>query len=82
LAAALAGGFGLAFLRENLDTSFKRGDELRDYTDVPVLATIPAISTRGRILEQRRSQRILILASALVLVVGVVSIHIYGTLFF
>ena len=82
LAAALAGSFGLAFLRETLNTSFKRGDELRDYTDVPVLATIPAISTRGRILEQRRSQRILILASALVLVVGVVSIHIYGTLFF
>jgi succinoglycan biosynthesis transport protein ExoP len=82
LVAALAGGFGLAFLRENLDTSFKRGDELGDYTDVPVLATIPAISTRGSILEQRRAQRILVLASGLFLVVGIVSIHLYGTLFF
>lgn len=82
LAAALAGGFGLAFLQETLNTSFKRAEELRDYTDVPVLATIPAISTRGRILEQRRAQRILVLASGLVLVVGIVSIHLYGTLFF
>jgi polysaccharide chain length determinant protein (PEP-CTERM system associated) len=82
LAAALAGSFGLAFLQETLNTSFKRAEELRDYTDLPVLATIPAVGTRGRILEQRRSQRILILASAMVLVVGVVSIHIYGTLFF
>lgn len=82
LAAALAGSFGLAFLQETLNTSFKRGDEFRDYTDVPVLATIPAISTRGSILEQRRAQRILVLASGLVLVVGIVSIHLYGTLFF
>jgi polysaccharide chain length determinant protein (PEP-CTERM system associated) len=82
LAAALAAGFGLAFVRENLDTSFKRGDDFRDYADVPLLATIPAVSTRGSILEQRRSRRMLVLTSGLVLVVGIVSIHLYGTFFF
>jgi len=79
---ALAGGFGLAFLRENLDTSLKRGDELRDHTDLPLLATIPATNTRGSILEQRRAQRMLVLASGMILIVGVVSIHLFGTLYY
>jgi polysaccharide chain length determinant protein (PEP-CTERM system associated) len=80
LALALGAGFGAAFLRENLDTSFKRAEELRDNPNLPLLATIPAIITRGSILEQRRAQRMLVLASVAMLVVGVVSIHIYGKL--
>jgi polysaccharide chain length determinant protein (PEP-CTERM system associated) len=82
LAVALAAGFGAAFLRETLDTSFKRAEELRDNPNLPLLATIPAIITRGSILEQRRAQRMLVLASVAMLVVGVVSIHIYGKLLY
>jgi polysaccharide chain length determinant protein (PEP-CTERM system associated) len=80
--AGLAGAFGLVFLQDNLDTSFKRAEELREYSDVPLLATIPAVSSRGSILEQRRSQRILVFVSGLGLVVGIVSIHFLSPLFF
>ncbi len=82
LAAGLAAAFGLAFVQDNLDTSFKRAEELREYSDVPLLATIPAVSSRANILEQRRSQRILVFVSGLVWVVGIVSVHFFTTMFF
>ena len=82
LVIALAAGFGSAFMRENLNTSFNRVEELREITTLPLLATLPAISTRGSILEQRRSQRMLVFASAIVFVVGAISIHLYGRLFY
>ena len=43
---ALALGIGLVFLLQWLDTSFSSVDELRAFTHVPVLATIPVIVTR------------------------------------
>jgi polysaccharide chain length determinant protein (PEP-CTERM system associated) len=80
--AAIAASFGLVFLQENLNSSFKRGDEIRDHTSIPILATIPAVNTRGSILEHRRAQRMLVLASGIFLVVGIVSIRFYTTLLF
>ena len=80
LVIALAAGFGLAFVRENLDTSFNRVEDLRELTTLPVLATLPAITTRGSILEYRRSQRMLVFASAIFFVVGAISIHLYARL--
>ncbi|MGH7766567.1 MAG: hypothetical protein ACREQP_03875 [Candidatus Binatia bacterium] len=80
--AGLAGAFGLVFLQDNLDSSFKRAEELREYSDVPLLATIPVISSRTNVLEQRRSQRIFVFVSGLGLVVGIVSIHFFSPLFF
>jgi polysaccharide chain length determinant protein (PEP-CTERM system associated) len=82
LALALVSGLGVAFLQENLDSSFKRADDLRQNTSVPVLAVIPATSTRGSMLEQRRAQGMLVLASVMVLIVGAVSIHIYGAMLY
>ncbi len=82
LVAAIVGSFGLALVRENLDSSFKGGEELRSHSNLPLLAIIPAIVTRGTILEQRRAQGILVLASGMVIVVGVVSIHFLGALFY
>ena len=52
--AGLAGGFGLAFVWDNLDTSFKRSDEITGYVNIPLLATIPALVTRGTVLDERR----------------------------
>jgi polysaccharide chain length determinant protein (PEP-CTERM system associated) len=80
--AGLGGGFGLAFLLENLDTSFKRGDEINSYVDVPLLATLPSVITRGSVLEQRRSQGLLALACLAVLVVGVVCLRTLGPIYF
>jgi hypothetical protein len=78
----LGAGFGLAFVSDNMDTSFKRSDEINAYVNVPLLATIPALMTRGSVLEQRRSQGILVLASLGVLVVGVVCLRTFGSIYF
>ncbi len=82
LLAGLGGGFGLAFLWENLDTSFKRGDEVSSYVDVPLLATMPALMTRGTVLQQRRAQGLLMLASLGALVVGLVCVRMFGPIYF
>lgn len=44
---ALAAGIGAMLLAENLDTSFHSVGELRRFTTVPVLATIPFIQTQA-----------------------------------
>jgi polysaccharide biosynthesis transport protein len=82
LLVGLGAGFGLAFVSDNMDTSFKRSDEINAYVNVPLLATIPALMTRGSVLEQRRSQGILVLASLGVLVVGVVCLRTFGSVYF
>lgn len=43
---AFALGLGVIFLLEQMDGSFRSVDELRAFTNVPVLATIPRIQTR------------------------------------
>ncbi|HWP22868.1 MAG TPA: XrtA system polysaccharide chain length determinant [Candidatus Binatia bacterium] len=78
----LAAGFGLAFLWDNLDTSFKRSDEVSSYVNVPLLATMPALMTRGTILEQRRAQGIMVLASVGALAVGIVCVRMFGPMYF
>ena len=82
LLAGLGGGLGLAFLWDNLDTSFKRSDDVNAYVNVPLLATIPALITRSSVLEERRSQGVLVLVSLGVLVLGVVCLRTFGPLYF
>jgi polysaccharide chain length determinant protein (PEP-CTERM system associated) len=82
LLAGLGAGFGLAFVSDNMDSSFKRSDEINAYVNVPLLATIPALMTRGSVLEQRRSQGLLVLASLGVLVVGLVCLRTFGSTYF
>jgi protein tyrosine kinase modulator len=78
----LAGGFGLAFLWDNLDTSFKRGDEITGYVNIPLLATIPALVTRGAVLDERRGHGMLIFASVAILAVGIVCVRAFGPMYF
>jgi polysaccharide chain length determinant protein (PEP-CTERM system associated) len=82
LLAGLGGGFGLAFLWDNLDTSFKRSEDVNAYVNVPLLATIPALMTRSSVLEQRRSQGVFVLASLGVLIVGVFCLRTFGPMYF
>jgi len=77
LIAALGAGFGLAYLLETMDSSLKSGDELNGYINVPLLASIPAITTRGTVLHKRRQQALLILTSVGALAVGLVGIRFY-----
>jgi uncharacterized protein involved in exopolysaccharide biosynthesis len=82
LIAGLAGGVGLAFVWDTLDTSFKRSDELAGYVNIPLLATIPALVTRGTVLDERRTQGMLVAASIAVLAVGIVCVRLFGPRFF
>jgi len=59
--AALVVGFGLSFLMENFNTTFRNADELNAEIDLPLLASIPAIKTRGMILEKRRQQAVAVM---------------------
>lgn len=45
LAGALMSGVGLAFLRENLDQTYRSSKELEDVLKIPVLVSIPVITT-------------------------------------
>jgi uncharacterized protein involved in exopolysaccharide biosynthesis len=80
--AGLGGGMGLAFLLETLDTSFQKSDEVTNFVNVPLLATLPAVVTRGSVLEQRRARGLLALASIGTLAVGIVCVRIFGPMYF
>jgi uncharacterized protein involved in exopolysaccharide biosynthesis len=82
LLAGLSGGIALAFLLDNLDTSFKKSEEINAFANVPLLATLPAVITRGSVLEQRRAQGLLVLASIGTLAVGIVCVRILGPMYF
>lgn len=69
LCAGLAAGG--AMLAERRDTSFHGLDELREFTSVPVLATVPLIHTRRD--SVRRHLRAVLAALALVSVAGVLA---------
>jgi polysaccharide chain length determinant protein (PEP-CTERM system associated) len=82
LFAGLTGGVALAFLLDNLNTSFKRSEDINSCVNVPLLATIPTLITRGSVLEQRRTQGLLVLASIGTLAVGIVCVRIFGPMYF
>jgi hypothetical protein len=60
----------------------KNGDDLSSFVDLPILATIPTIVTRGAVLERRRAQGILGVSTLGVLAVGLVLIRLFGSRFF
>ncbi len=82
LLLGLAAGCGVAFLWDNINTSFWRGDEVIAYASLPLLATLPALITRGSVLEQRRAQGLLMLASIGTLALGIVCIRVFGPIYF
>jgi polysaccharide chain length determinant protein (PEP-CTERM system associated) len=82
LLLGLGAGAGLALVWDNVDTSFKRSEDLISYVNLPLLATIPASPTRGSVLEQRRAQGILVFASIGALAFGIVCIRIFGPMYF
>jgi hypothetical protein len=77
LLAGLGGGFALAFLWDNFNSSFRRGEDLTAYVNLPLLATIPALVTRSSVLEQRRAHGLLVLGSLAILVVGLFCVRMF-----
>jgi protein tyrosine kinase modulator len=70
LAFALALGVGAVLAAENLDTSFHDLDDLRSFSRVPVLASIPRIVTQGDLRARKRRSRTV--AAAFVVGVAVI----------
>jgi polysaccharide chain length determinant protein (PEP-CTERM system associated) len=82
LIAGIVGGLAAAFLWDLLDRSFKNSDDLAGFVDLPILATIPSIVTRGAILERRRSQGLLGISTLGLLFVGLILVRLFGARFF
>lgn len=82
LAIGLAGGIGLAIVWDNLNSSFRRSEEINAYVTVPLLATLPALVTRDSVLEQRRFHGLLVLASIGTLAVGIICVRILRPMYF
>jgi len=80
LLLALAGAVGAAFLIENLDTSIKGNEDLDSFTDLPLLAVLPVVPSRGTILELRQARIMLLLYSAGALALGMFLIRLFGSM--
>lgn len=76
LLLGLGTGIAAAFLLEFLNTSFKRTEDLEGFSNIPLLSTLPMITTRGQLIAQRQQRSILILASGATLAVGLFLIPI------
>jgi len=82
LLGGLIAGFGLAFLLETLDRSFKQTEELNGYLNLPVLATLPAVLSRGAVLDERRTHGLIVLASLGILIIGLICVRQFGPAYF
>lgn len=69
---------GVAFLMEQLDTSFHSAGELRAFTTIPILAGIPQIVTSGDIWRHRFRYSISTLIIVLGLIVTILWFHFIG----
>jgi len=78
----LTGGVALAILLDNWDASFRKAEDINVFVNMPVLATIPGLMNRGRVIEERRSQSMLVLASLSVLVIGLVALRTLAPIYF
>jgi len=78
LVLGLAAGFGAAFLIDNLDTSIRGSEDIDRVTDLPLLAMLPVVPSRGNILELRQARIMLLLYSAGALALGFFLIRLFG----
>jgi polysaccharide chain length determinant protein (PEP-CTERM system associated) len=80
LLLGIGGGIGLAFLLDFMDKSFKSNEDLVGYGNIPLLAVLPNVATRGSVLESRQARAVVIVASFGALVVGLVLVRYLGAL--
>jgi len=82
LVAGMIGGLAAAFIWDLLDRSLKNSDDLSSFVNLPILATIPAIVTRGAVLERRRAQGLLGISTLGALFLGLILIQLFAARFF
>ena len=76
----IGGGIGAAFLLETLDKSFKSNEDLAGYTNIPLLAVLPAVATRGNAVELKQARMMVVLVSCGTLALGVALVRLFGTM--
>jgi polysaccharide chain length determinant protein (PEP-CTERM system associated) len=80
LLLGIGAGIGFSVLLDFMDKSFKSNDDLVGYSSIPLLAVLPAVATRGSVLEQRQARALVILGSFGALAVGLVLVRYAGAL--
>jgi polysaccharide chain length determinant protein (PEP-CTERM system associated) len=78
LLLGLAAALGGALLIENLDNSIRGNEDLDGMTNLPLLAMLPVVPSRGNILELRQTRIMLLLYSAGALALGIFLIRMFG----
>ena len=77
LGLGLAVGCGAVYLAESLDRSFRDPEDLKQFTSLPVLATIPLIETAAKQHRQRLRRQLLCTASVVLPVAMIAAVHIF-----
>jgi len=72
----------VAIIWDLLDRSLKNSYDLSSFVNLPILATIPAIVTRGAVLERRRAQGLLGISTLGALFLGLILIQLFAARFF
>ncbi len=79
LAMSLALGAGLVFIRDKMDSSFHVVEDLRAFSPVPVLVSLPRIETRGDVWRKRGRFCVNMVAAVIFLYVLSVSTYSFAT---
>jgi polysaccharide chain length determinant protein (PEP-CTERM system associated) len=77
LALGFAVGGGIAYLVEYLDRSFHDPEELKQFTALPVLATIPFVLTAAEQQRQQQRRRLLYAASVVIPMATIAAVHVF-----
>jgi hypothetical protein len=80
LLLGIGAGVGFSVFLDFMDKSFKSNDDLIGFSSIPLLAVLPAVATRGSVLEQRQARALVILGSLGALAVGLVLVRYAGAL--
>ena len=77
LILGIGSGAGAGFLSEYLDQSFSNQDELRAFTNLPVLAVIPKVVTLQENLLKRKRWKVILVSSFLTVIAVLVIVQIF-----
>jgi polysaccharide chain length determinant protein (PEP-CTERM system associated) len=79
LALGLGFGGGLCFSAEYLDPYFRSAENLEEFTKLPVLSSIPKISTDIDLMRERIKKRLILISTlgTLVVIIATVIVHFF-----
>jgi capsular polysaccharide biosynthesis protein len=81
LALGLGFGGGLCFSAEYLDPYFRSAENLEEFTKLPVLSSIPKISTDIDLMRERIKKRLILISTLGTLIVIIAMVIVYFFVF-